>query len=201
MASAAGDIVALYERHARSWDKARVKTLFERPWLDRFRALMPASGGTILDLGCGSGEPLARHFIGTGYDVTGADSSTTMIALCQERFPQHEWIIADMRTLALGRRFNGILTWDSFFHLNHDDQRHMFPIFAGHAAKDAPLMFTSGPTHGESVGSYRGDPLYHASLDEAEYCALVDRNGFALVSHVVEDPCCGGRTVWLARRR
>jgi hypothetical protein len=33
-----------------------------------------------------------------------------------------------MRSLTLGRRFGGILAWDSFFHLRQDDQRRMFPI-------------------------------------------------------------------------
>jgi hypothetical protein len=37
-----------------------------------------------------------------------------------------------MRQLALGRPFDGIVAWDSFFHLGHDDQRRMFAIFADH---------------------------------------------------------------------
>ena len=44
-------------------------------------------------------------------------------------FPTQEWIVADMRKLALQRKFSGILAWDSFFHLCHDDQRNMFPVF------------------------------------------------------------------------
>jgi hypothetical protein len=40
--------------------------------------------------------------------------------------PDHEWIVADMRTLSLARRFDGILAWDSYFHLSYDDQKQMF---------------------------------------------------------------------------
>jgi hypothetical protein len=80
--------------------------------------------------------------------------------------------------LALQRTFSGILAWDSFFHLCHDDQRRMFPVFRAHAAPNAALMFTSGPAHGEAIGSFGGEPLYHASLDPAEYRSLLDRNGF-----------------------
>jgi cyclopropane fatty-acyl-phospholipid synthase-like methyltransferase len=43
-----------------------------------------APGGSILDLGCGMGEPIARYFIRVGYQVTGVDSSAAMIALCQQ---------------------------------------------------------------------------------------------------------------------
>jgi hypothetical protein len=106
-----------------------------------------------------------------------------------------------MRTLSLARRFDGILAWDSFFHLCPDDQRRMFPIFRHHAAARAALMFTSGPAHGEAIGSYKGEPLYHASLDAAEYRALLSANGFEVMAHMVEDPNCGHHTIWLAKLR
>ena len=77
----------------------------------------------------------------------------------------------------------------------------MFPIFKEHASPGAALMFTSGPSAGEQIASYQGEPLYHASLDSAEYRALLGDNGFDVVTHVVEDPNCGRLTVWLARLR
>jgi hypothetical protein len=123
-----------------------------------------------------------------------------MISICADRFPEQEWRVADMRALDLGRTFHGILAWDSFFHLSQQDQRRMFPIFARHTASGAALMFTSGPSAGEQLGSYRGEPLYHASLDGNEYRGLLHDNGFHVVTHVVEDPTCGRHTVWLAQR-
>jgi trans-aconitate methyltransferase len=136
-----------------------------------------------------------------GHAVTGVDSSPEMIGMCGVRFPSQDWRVADMRTLALGRAFHGILAWDSFFHLRCDHQRRMFPVFKSHAAPGAALMFTSGPAHGVAMGSYRGEPLFHASLDGAEYRALLDAHGFEVAANAVEDPACGGRTVWLARLR
>jgi len=59
----------------------------------------------------------------------------------------------------------------------------------------------SGPAYGEKIGTYKDEPLYHASLDGSEYRALLSENGFDVISHVVEDPTCGYRTIWLARRR
>lgn len=198
--SEADRIIDLYHRKAHEWarDRAIRNSLFEKPWLDRFGALLP-SGASVLDLGCGAAEPIARYFIQNQYDVTGVDSSPPLIAICKARFPQQNWIVQDMRNLALDRRFNGILAWDSFFHLCPDDQRGMFPIFQQHAAPGAALMFTSGPAHGEAIGSYEGEPLYHASLDPAEYRSLLADNGFAVVSHVIEDPDCGRHTIWLAQ--
>lgn len=193
----ADDIVALYQRHARPWDKNRGKTLFERPWLDRFTAALP-SDRSVLDLGCGGGEPLARYLIEQGLRVTGVDSSPALIEIARARFPKERWMAGDMRTVSLAERFGGILAWDSFFHLTPDDQRTMFPRFAAHAAPGAALMFTSGPKFGETIGRYQGDALYHASLDGQEYETLLAEHGFHVRAHVVEDPACGGHTIWLA---
>ena len=197
----ADEIIALYERHALEWvgDRSQQTVLFEQGWLDRFAALVP-DGGQILDIGCGPAKPIAAYLIGRGFEVHGVDSSPTMISLARRNFPDGDWMIADMRTLALGKRFDGLLAWDSFFHLAPDDQRQMFPIFRDHANPGAPLLFTSGPSHGEAIGSLRGEPLYHASLNPAEYRSLLAANNFMVVAERMEDPDCGGHSVWLARR-
>jgi SAM-dependent methyltransferase len=193
-------IVELYQRHADVWDRLRAPgSLFEKPWLDKFLALVPA-GGAILDLGCGAGLPISGYLIEYGYKVTGVDTSGPLLAMSRSRFPEQEWIAADMRTLDIGRRFDGILAWDSFFHLCPEDQTAMFPVFRNLAGPHAALMFTSGPQHGSVLGEFEGEPLYHGSLDEGEYRSLLSQNGFDVVEHVVDDPSCGEHTIWLAQR-
>ena len=203
-------IIDLYQRRARAWDEARgqglferallERTLLERAWLDRFTGLLPP-GGTVLDVGCGSGEPIARHLIASRFAVTGVDAAAAMIELCRSRLPSATWLVGDMRELALGRRFDGLIAWDSFFHLRPQEQRAMFPVMAAHTGANAVMMFTSGPSLGEAIGTFEGEPLYHASLDAAEYRALLDAQGFQVVAHIADDPTCGGHTVWLAQRR
>lgn len=193
-------IVGLYERHAAAFDRDRGRTLQERTWLDRFLSSVPP-GGTVLDLGCGMAEPMADYVVGQGRRVVGVDSSPSLIALARRRFPGQDWIVGDMRVLALGRRVDGILAWDSVFHLSGADQRAMFAVFAAHASPGAPLMFTSGRDEGEAIGEYCGEPLYHASLDTAEYRRLLQAHGFRVEAHVLDDAECGGHTVWLARAR
>lgn len=188
----------LYQRHALLWNEERNRSLFEKAWLDRFLSLIPADA-SVLDLGCGMGEPIANYLIEQGCSVTGVDTSHTFINLCKNRFPQQNWLVADMRNVVLDRKFQGILAWDSFFHLNHADQRRMFPFFRNYATSGAALLFTSGPSYGEAIGEYQGEPLYHASLDAADYQNLLQEQGFRVVDHIVEDPTCGYRTVWLAK--
>jgi 2-polyprenyl-3-methyl-5-hydroxy-6-metoxy-1,4-benzoquinol methylase len=197
--SAADDIIGLYTRHGLDWAAKRGTKAAEGAWLTGFMALLP-QGGNVLDLGCGGGEPIAGTMVRAGHSVTGLDASPPLLALARERHPTQGWILDDMRDLALGRTFDGLIAWDSFFHLDHDAQRAMFPRFAAHAAPHAALMFTSGPSHGIALGSFAGETLFHASLDPEEYRGLLAAQGFAVIDHVAEDPSCGSRTVWLARR-
>jgi hypothetical protein len=146
------------------------------------------------------GEPIAAWLIGRGARVTGLDSAPSLIALARARFPAQEWIVGDMRALDLGRRFDGLLAWHSFFHLTPEDQEGMFPRFAAHACPGAALMFTSGWGRGVAIGRWQGEPLYHGSLDTEEYRHCLESNGFAVLDHRLRDPECGGSTIWLARR-
>ena len=122
--------------------------------LDQFTALLPRDA-TILDIGCGSGEPIARYLVERSFAVEGVDASPTLVGLC--------------------------------------------PIFRRHAAPGTALIFTTGTSHGEAIGSYRGAPLYHASLTAREYQTLLESNGFRVEAHAIEDPDCGDHTVWLAQ--
>jgi SAM-dependent methyltransferase len=193
-------IVGHYEKHAAAWDSDRQSSHWnDKIWHDRFIGRL-AKGAKVLDLGCGPGRPVAQHMVEQGLRVTGVDSSPAMISFCRDRLPDQEWIVADMRQVTLGRRFDGILAWDSFFHLDHDAQRRMFTIFGDHASIGAILMFNTGPQHGEAIGEYKGDPLYHASLSPTEYEALIARFGFRVLEHATNDMQAGGRTAWLCQR-
>lgn len=195
---AAERITGLYRRHAALFDGARSRALFERGWLDRFAALLPR-GGRVLDVGCGMGEPLARHLAGLSLAITGLDASPELLALARARLPDQAWIEGDMRALDLRRGFDGVMAWDSLFHLDAAAQRATLPRLCAHAMR--ALMFTSGPRAGVAIGRFGGEALFHASLDPEEYRTLLARAGFRVVAHRAEDPGCGHHTVWLAVRQ
>jgi SAM-dependent methyltransferase len=114
MQNMADRIIDHYERHARDWDNDRnlhVSPWNDKPWRDRFVAALPRAA-SVLDLGCGSGSPVAKYITECGLHVTGVDSSPTLISLCRQRLPDHQWLVDDMRSLRLPRRYDGVLAWD-----------------------------------------------------------------------------------------
>ncbi|MEM6848863.1 MAG: methyltransferase domain-containing protein [Pseudomonadota bacterium] len=192
------DILPTYDRVGRAFAEERVKDLFEKPALDRFRAALP--GPRVLDVGCGSGDPIALYLARNGCAVTGLDGARTMVELFRETLPAAQCYHADMRTFDLGEKFDGVLAFNSLFHLTVEDQRAALARMAAHAGPDAALMFTSGPDAGEAFGHVDGVAVYHASLAPADYCALLLEHGFQTLSFRPNDPECREHTLWLAKR-
>lgn len=194
-----GRTQAVYERNAESYDARRSRALFEARWLRRFAGAMP-EGGRVLDLGCGSGRPIAGWLIGEGFRLTGADFSEPMLQLARARWPNGDWRLSDMRTLDLPDRFDGIIGWDSFFHLTPDEQRACLPRLARHLNPGGVLMVTVGSIEGEVTGFVGEDPVYHASLSVAEYATLLDGCGMRMTAYLAEDPDCDYHSVMMAVR-
>lgn len=193
-------ILNIYEQHAEAFAQKRSLQLMEKGWLDKFLHRMRRPG-KVLDIGCGNGRPIAEYFIGQGVLLTGVDGAQAMLARAREHFPQQRWLHQDMRQMDAGETFDGLIAWDSFFHLPQQDQRAMFPIFARHSHPGSVLMFTSGTGQGIALGEFEGEPLYHASLAPETYRQLLAEHEFRVIEVTFEDPDCGGHSVWLCQRR
>ncbi len=189
----------VYERQAAAYDAQRSRALFEARWLARFAGCLPA-GGRVLDLGCGAGEPIARWFIAEGFRVTGVDFAEAMLDIARTRWPEGDWRQGDMRELDLGARFDGIVAWDSFFHLTPDEQRVCIGQMARHLEPGGTLMMTVGPMAGEVTGHVGGEPVYHASLSPAGYAVCLEENGLRLTGFLAEDAEADRHSVLMARK-
>ena len=189
----------IYDANARAYDQLRSRALSEARWLARFGDALP-KGGKVLDLGCGAGEPITSWLIAEGFVLTGVDFSDAMLNIARERWPTGDWRIGDMRALDLGEVFDGIIAWNSFFHLTEDEQRSTLPRLAAHLRKGGSLITTVGPYAGETTGTVAGNTVYHSSLSPAEYAQILDDNGLRLTAYLAEDPDCGRHSVLMARK-
>lgn len=193
------NIYRIYNKIIDWFDAHRNKELAEeKPYLDLIQQHVPT--GAVLDVGCGTGEPIAKFFLEHGYQVTGIDASEAMIELCKKRFSDAEWIVADMRALELNKQYNVVIAWHSFFHLPHEDQRNTLTQLASFVRPNGLLVFTSGSEYSEVWSKNGGHDLYHASLSADEYEKILKENGLRILTHQVEDPKCGGATIWVAKK-
>ncbi|MFK7792590.1 MAG: class I SAM-dependent methyltransferase [Devosiaceae bacterium] len=190
----------VYDRVASTFDAQRLKTLFEKPWLDRFLAKLP-DRPKVLDLGCGTGKPIAKYLVEQGAKLTGVDYAPSMLEIARKRFPDHMWIEGDMRALALAGQYDGVISWHGFFHLDQSEQRQSLPRLATYVRPGGALMLTVGPREGEGSGKVGGQPVYHASLDPEEYRKILTEAGFGAITIAIEDPGCDRSSIVLATNK
>ena len=188
---------AVYQQNAQRWHKKRAADLGERAWLDQ---LALPSESRVLDLGCGSGKPLADYFLAQGAALVGVDFAPAMIELACQHYPDADWIVADMTALPDLGVFDAIVSWDGFFHLSPEQQRASLPRILTLLKPRGRLLLTVGPGAGEVDGRVEGEQVYHASLSIKEYCDFLEQAGMSLVTFCPKHEQTFGRSVLLAER-
>jgi len=101
------------ELNRRAWDRVadtyngRAKVIVG----GLFREFMDAvgSGGRVLDVGSGTGEPYARMLVDAGFDVVGIDVAPRMVEIARERVPEAEFVELSMTELEFRYEFDGAL--------------------------------------------------------------------------------------------
>lgn len=87
---------ASYDAIAEQWDRQRTRlSPLEAEVLETVAGSV-APGSTILDLGCGTGRPVASFFAEAGHRIIGVDQSEGMLAFAQQRLPGQQWVLGSI---------------------------------------------------------------------------------------------------------
>lgn len=106
------------------------------------RALPP--GGSILDVGAGSGVPLAAALIADGFVVSAVDASPTLVAAFQQRFPDTEIACEPAEhSRFFDRRFDGVMAIGLLFLLPATSQRALIQRVSGALKPLGRFLFTA----------------------------------------------------------
>ncbi|MBL7942102.1 MAG: class I SAM-dependent methyltransferase [Flavobacteriales bacterium] len=108
-------------------------------------ALAKQLGGSVLELGCGTGRltiPLAQHKV----DITGLDVVPGMIEFAKQKSggDSIDWIVADVRDFHLEKKFNLIFEAGSVFHhmLTRQDQEAYLARVREHLEDNGRLVIS-----------------------------------------------------------
>lgn len=171
-----------YNAIATHWDAARA-TLSERERV-HLEALVaglsvPAS---ILDLGCGTGRPIAAHLLGLGHRVTGVDQAEALLELARSRHPEANWIHAAIETFQPDARFDAIVCWDALFHMDRALHASLFRRFAEWLVPGGRLMLSfGGSAHPAFTDTMFDRRFFYDSHPPEQALALLEAAGFASV--------------------
>ena len=137
-------------------------------------------GGTVVDLGCGFGEPVTRTLIDARLEVWGVDASPALVAEYRRRFPDCPVACEAAETSALfGRRFDGAVAIGLIFLLPEADQRRLIARLADALVAGGRLLFSAPQQECAWNDLLTGRPS--RSLGEAAY-----REGLGAVGLTLE---------------
>jgi predicted TPR repeat methyltransferase len=140
------------------------------------------TGDSVLDVGCGSGVPNAKHLVEEGMRVTGIDISEALLAIAKKNVPGATFLKSDIVDFQSTEKFDGIIAWDSLFHLRLNEQKHVFEKLYDLLDVGGYLLFTHGGSEGEIEGEMHGEKFVYSSLGPEKLKKLLETMGFKVNS-------------------
>lgn len=186
-------LVKAYNHMAATYDKNR--DAFDMTGvLNDFYESLEIKKGSLLDAGCGAGEPFADWFIKKGWQVTGVDLSDKMLNLAKDYVPQMKRICAPMQEVDFeDNSFEAITAVYSLFHLSPDDQRNILKKFFKWLKGKGSLLFTYATKEYTKVDNFSGyvnfmgEKLYYSHRTPDELKKELSDIGFVIESFKYRD--------------
>ena len=153
-----------YNKIAHAWGSARSNFFGrEREYIDAILSAVP-NGSTILDVGCGTGRPMAEYIISQGHHIVGIDQSEEMLAIARESFPNETWVLSPMETYEPQVGYQGALIWDSLFHVRRTDHEPIISKVVSCLPSGGRIMLTvGGSAHPAFTDFMYGQEFYYDS--------------------------------------
>jgi len=172
-------------------------------WLGELRERIPA-GGTVLDLGCGSGIPVSRDLSEAGYRVTGIDISEVQIRRARELAPGAEFVRGDVTSVEFGPdSFDAVVSFFALIHLPLEDQPSLLKRIATWLRPGGLFLATTGYwawTGAEENWLGGGVPMWWSHADVATYRAWITQAGLAIEREEFVPEGDGGHAFFWAQR-
>jgi len=186
-----------YDKIADGFAKMRDSFNTEQKYLDALISYIPEKSH-ILDIGCGSGFPIADYFINKGFQVTGIDGSQELLNIAKKKCPKMRALYGDVRTIEFNETVDAIVEWWCLFHIPKPDHEHMIARFAQWLKPGGILEFTSGDSEHESIDSNMlNQELHFYSLAPNVYEKYLKKYGFEIL---LKESDQEHHLVWIAKK-
>ncbi|MEU0538125.1 class I SAM-dependent DNA methyltransferase [Amycolatopsis tolypomycina] len=140
-------------------------------------------GATVVDLGSGTGRPVAETLAAAGHDITGYDISAKMIEIARARVPAARFEQADLR--ALTRPAGSLDAVTAFFSLLQMTRGELDAVLAKVATWLVPgghfVLGTVAADADEVESSFLGHPIRASSYLPGKFVARLEGAGLEIV--------------------
>ncbi|MEL1252445.1 class I SAM-dependent methyltransferase [Flavobacterium sp. DGU38] len=172
-----------YNKIIDNWIKARNSAIVNKPVIDFADYIN--SKGTIFDIGCGTGLPIAKYLSDCDFSITGIDQSVKMIETAKSAGIQNSvFQTCDFFDFETDQKFNGIIAWDSLFHFPKERQSEIYSKVYHLLAPGDYFLFTHGKEEDEHTDSMFGEQFYYSCLSKDYVLDLMKELGFEIIYSV-----------------
>jgi SAM-dependent methyltransferase len=174
-----------------------------RAWLDELREQI-TPGGPVLDLGCGSGLPVARDLTAAGFRITGVDISETQIIRARQLVPDAEFMRADVTAVEFEpASFDAVVSFFALIHVPIDDQLPLLRRVARWLRPGGLFVATTGyrawtGTQDDWLGG--SVPMWWSYADADTYRSWISESGLSIEREEFVPEGDGGHALFWARR-
>ena len=169
-----------YETCAHDFLRGRDPSPIGTQVVERWARSLPA-GAKVIELACGGGYPISRVLDDAGLNLWAVDSSPTLVAEFQSRFPNIPVQCARVQESDFfGRKYDGAVAVGLLFLLPESDQIDLISRVAEILVPKGRFLFTS-PTQ---LGTWNdlNTGLECTSLGQERYGELLRNAGFRVVT-------------------
>lgn len=174
------------------------------PWISELCGRISA-GGRVLDLGCGSGIPVARALAAAGHHVTGVDISEVQVRRARHRVPAAEFLHADATAVDFpAASFDAVVTFFALIHIPLDEQLPLLKRVAGWIRPGGWFLGTTGHrawTGTEDNWLGGGATMWWSHADAATNRAWITQAGLTVGQEEFVPEDDGGHALFWAQRR
>lgn len=171
-----------YNAIAEQWEQHRTQLSPREAEILPMVAEGLAPHSTLLDLGCGTGQPVATFFANAGLHIVGVDQSAAMLARAKQRLPDHEWLLGTIEDFPPIERVGAVIAWDSLFHIPRERHAGILQRVRSTLRTGGRFALTvGGSEHPAFTDAMFGHSFFYDSFPPEQVRALLEDAGFHVV--------------------
>ena len=137
----------------------------------------------ILELGCGTGHPIAKEISPIANHYLGVDNSQSMLDEYLKNVPNANGTLMDMTKIEqLSGKWDFIFSWGAICHLPIELQKETMLAISKLLKSGGRFLFTGGKDAGECNGSVGKYTVYHYSMGKTAYAKYLMAQNMELIS-------------------
>ncbi len=133
-------------------------------YLQKFLQLLKPQS-YILDLGCGSGDPIDTELIKSGHLVIGVDISPVQIGLARKKCPTGSFSVRDIQTLSPKEfEVDAVVSFYTFFHVSRKKHLELLKTVNSFLPIGGLFLLTMGDTDFEGYHDLYGVEMWSSQF-------------------------------------